>query len=155
MKMIPCSLESSMAPTPLATSPAPPQARRYCPLSLELIWRIRRKPPNETDTFRRCYTNVVYQQKYMRAGRSPVRWVVFMLPNSRPQPASSVRAINPGRLNAELTSRVCKPPDPATRAAVKRPLTRFEKGGRTGRIPVVVCVSSPPFPFSRLRQPEG
>ena len=87
--------KSSTALAPFPTSPAFPQARRRCLRSLELIWRIHCKPPNAMDTFRRRYTNVVYRQKYTSAGRSPIDWVVFIQPSSKPQLANLVQAINP------------------------------------------------------------
>ena len=87
--------KSSTALVPFPTSPAFLQARRRCLRSLELIWRIRCKPPSAMDTFGQCYTNVVYRQKYTSAGRSPICWVVFIQPSLKPQLASLVQAINP------------------------------------------------------------
>ena len=92
MKMIPCSLKPSTAPTLLATSPAPPQARRYCLLSLELIWRARCKPPNTR-----------------AAVCSPSFEAVPLMPKRLL--ASSTRVNSLRRPGDELVWRLRKPPD--------------------------------------------
>jgi hypothetical protein len=110
--------------TVLTPSALPPAALEDWAESLrnrnvELDWRARRKPPNAKAIFRQTNTGFISAIVNMGIIKySPSNGEVHRLPDSRPLLVDT-RAISPSCLNAELTSRVRKPPDPTTRAAVR------------------------------------